>query len=224
MIKNSFVIRTGYHDIVKEMSDKQAGLLLKAIFNYAADKEIPEITDVEVKMAFRFVKQDLDYDEQRYQARVEHNRKVAKLGGAPKGNQNAVKQPNGLKNNPKEIMGYKTTLNDNDVDNDVDVDNESDINISFQKESKEKASRFIKPTVEEIRSYCESRKNGIDPQAFFDFYESKGWKVGNSPMKNWQAAVNTWERRKKQEATNGTDYNKQPESDKYVGFGRKIGD
>lgn len=124
MTKNSFVIRTGYYDIVKDMSDKQAGLLLKAIFNYAADKKVPELTDVEVKMAFRFVKQDLDYDEQRYLARVEHNRKIAKLGGAPKGNKNAVKQPNGLKNNPKKIMGYKTTLNDNDVDVDNDVDND----------------------------------------------------------------------------------------------------
>lgn len=124
MTKNTFVIRTGYYDIVKDMSDKQAGLLLKAIFNYAADKKTPELTDVEVKMAFRFVKQDLDYDEQRYQARVEHNRKIAKLGGAPKGNKNAVKQPNGLKNNPKEIVGYKTTLNDNDVDVDNDVDND----------------------------------------------------------------------------------------------------
>lgn len=124
MTKNSFVMRTGYYDIVKDMSDKQAGQLLKAIFNYVANKTTPELADVEVKMAFRFVKQDLDYDEQRYQTRVEHNRKIAKLGGAPKGNNNALKQPNGLKNNPKEIMGYKTTLNDNDVD----VDNDSDIN------------------------------------------------------------------------------------------------
>lgn len=123
MTKNSFVIRAGYYDIVKDMSDKQAGLLLKAIFNYVTDNKIPELTDVEVKMAFRFVKQDLDYDEQRYQARIEHNRKIAKLGGAPKGNKNAQKQPNGLKNNPKEITGYKTTLNDNDVD----VDNDNDI-------------------------------------------------------------------------------------------------
>lgn len=123
MTKNSFVIRAGYYDIVKEMSDKQAGQLLKAIFNYVADNKIPELSDVEVKMAFRFVKQDLDYDEQRYQAKIEHNRKIAKLGGAPKDNKNAQKQPSGLKNNPKEIAGCKTTLNDNDVD----VDNDNDI-------------------------------------------------------------------------------------------------
>lgn len=56
-------------------------------------------------------------------------------------------------------------------------------------------SKFVKPSVEEITSYCNERNNGIDPQQFFDFYESKGWKVGNQSMKDWRAAVRTWERR-----------------------------
>ena len=56
-------------------------------------------------------------------------------------------------------------------------------------------SRFIKPTVDEIAAYCSERKNNIDAQAFFDFYESKGWRVGNQPMKDWKASVRTWERR-----------------------------
>ena len=55
--------------------------------------------------------------------------------------------------------------------------------------------RFIKPSVEEIAQYCKQRGNGIDPQAFWDFYESNGWKVGRNPMKDWKAAVRTWERR-----------------------------
>lgn len=55
--------------------------------------------------------------------------------------------------------------------------------------------RFKKPTLEEITAYCNERKNDVDPQAFFDFYESKGWRVGNQPMKDWKACVRTWERR-----------------------------
>ena len=57
--------------------------------------------------------------------------------------------------------------------------------------------RFVKPTLEEIIAYCTERKNSVDPQAFYNFYESKGWVVGKSPMKNWKAAVQTWERREK---------------------------
>lgn len=57
--------------------------------------------------------------------------------------------------------------------------------------------KFVKPTVEEITTYCTERNNSVDPQAFYDFYESKGWVVGKSPMKCWKAAVRTWEQRDK---------------------------
>ena len=59
--------------------------------------------------------------------------------------------------------------------------------------------RFVKPTLEEVTAYCEERKNGISAQQFMDFYESKGWKVGNQPMKDWKASVRTWEQRHKDE-------------------------
>ena len=55
--------------------------------------------------------------------------------------------------------------------------------------------RFKKPTVDEVRAYCQERRNRVDPQAFVDFYESKGWKIGKNPMKDWQASVRTWEKR-----------------------------
>lgn len=54
--------------------------------------------------------------------------------------------------------------------------------------------RFVKPNVEEIESYCKERNNSVDAQQFFDYYESKGWKVGKSPMKDWKASVRTWEK------------------------------
>ena len=54
---------------------------------------------------------------------------------------------------------------------------------------------FVKPTLEEVAAYCKARGNTVDPEAFWAFYESNGWKVGRNPMKDWQAAVRTWERR-----------------------------
>lgn len=53
---------------------------------------------------------------------------------------------------------------------------------------------FTPPTVEEVRTYCMERGNLVDPEQFVDFYTSKGWKVGNQRMKDWKAAVRTWER------------------------------
>lgn len=66
-----------------------------------------------------------------------------------------------------------------------------------------KSKRFVKPTVEEVRAYCQERNNTIDPQAFVDFYQSKGWKVGKDTMKDWKAAVRTWENRRKGENNSG---------------------
>ena len=63
----------------------------------------------------------------------------------------------------------------------------------------ETRKRFSPPTVDEVREYCQSRSNGIDPEAFVAFYASKGWKVGRTPMKDWKQAVITWEKRRKRE-------------------------
>ena len=58
----------------------------------------------------------------------------------------------------------------------------------------EPTKRFKKPTIEEIQAYCDERNNGIDAERFYDYYESKGWKVGKAPMKDWKASIRTWER------------------------------
>lgn len=57
---------------------------------------------------------------------------------------------------------------------------------------------FVKPTVSEVSEYCKDRNNGIDAEEFIDFYESKGWFIGKNKMKDWKAAVRTWERARKQ--------------------------
>lgn len=73
-----------------------------------------------------------------------------------------------------------------------DIDNKS---IDIKKENI-KRKKFVKPTIEEIQSYCLERNNGINAEAFYDFYESKDWFVGKNKMKDWKACVRTWEKRK----------------------------
>lgn len=58
---------------------------------------------------------------------------------------------------------------------------------------------FVPPTVEEVRAYCLERNSRISPEEFVNFYASKGWMVGKNKMKDWQAAVRTWEKRRKDE-------------------------
>ena len=57
-----------------------------------------------------------------------------------------------------------------------------------------KRKTFTKPTIDEIQDYCIERNNNVNAEQFYDYYESNGWKVGKNSMKDWKAAVRTWER------------------------------
>lgn len=88
-------------------------------------------------------------------------------------------------------------------------------NIKIVEREKRQASpRFVKPSVEEVREYCAARGNSVDAEEFVDFYESKGWMIGKSPMKDWKAAVRTWEKSKNTARSSAPRYNapRQPES------------
>lgn len=65
-----------------------------------------------------------------------------------------------------------------------------------------KQKTFVPPTVEQVEQYCIERNNTVDAQKFVDFYESKGWYVGKNKMKDWKAAVRTWENTEKKKNQN----------------------
>ena len=80
-------------------------------------------------------------------------------------------------------------------------------NLIIEEQPEPEKKVFKKPQFEEVEAYCKERANQIDPAAFCDFYQSKGWKVGNTPMKDWKSAVRNWERngygKKPNKQTNG---------------------
>ena len=73
--------------------------------------------------------------------------------------------------------------------------------VSIGKDSIKHIRNQIPPTLEMVQEYCFERKNNVDPQQFYDFYESKNWYVGKNKMKDWQASVRTWERSDKKVKT-----------------------
>lgn len=84
------------------------------------------------------------------------------------------------------------------------------------KKKKSGNERFKVPTVEEVAAYCAERRNNVDAQAWWDFYQSKGWMVGKNKMKDWKAAVRTWEQRHKDELkTNNNGNNRKNEFLRY---------
>lgn len=75
----------------------------------------------------------------------------------------------------------------------------SSSSLTTKEKNKEKKSVFVKPSLDEVSSYCLERQNGINPQTWMDYYESNGWMVGKNKMRDWRAAVRTWEARRRNE-------------------------
>ena len=80
-----------------------------------------------------------------------------------------------------------------------EIEIEKELELEIEKDSSAKSTttkrkRFEKPSISDIKQYCMERNNNIIAEQFYDYYESNGWKVGKNSMKDWKAAVRTWER------------------------------
>ena len=95
----------------------------------------------------------------------------------------------------KDSIG-KNSIDKNRIGKDNNTKKEKDVtNVTSEK----KRQIFKPPSVEQVEEYCLERNNGIDAQSFVDFYDSKGWMIGKNKMKDWKAAVRTWERSRTRE-------------------------
>lgn len=90
-------------------------------------------------------------------------------------------------------------LSEDKLDSLGDRDPQMKLELDVPKPPKEKPQRNqIPPKIEWVRAYIAERRSGIDPQRFMDWYEARGWKIGNRRMMDWQAALRTWEKVKSQ--------------------------
>lgn len=171
MSKKSCVIYDSWGELIANLPDEMAGQLVKQIITYAFDMEQPQMENPAIGAMFAMIKTKLDEDAEKYQAKVDR-----------------------MKTNSERNRYDIDTKSERSRD-DIGSVSESDSVYVSDKDIKEKNKRFIKPSVDEVRAYCEERQNNVDPETFVDFYESKGWKVGSNPMKDWKSAVRTWEKR-----------------------------
>lgn len=200
--KDSFVLYTEQKEVFKTLSDENAGILIKGIFDYISG-QTPELNDL-LKVVFIPIRQQLDRNAQKYET-IKEKRRIAGAKGAK---QKLANQANA--NFAKQSLA-------NQADN-VNVNDNVNVYLSKDKYKKEeiykeeiehKNKKFIKPTLEEIKAYCLERKNNIDAQFFYDYYESNGWKVGKNSMKDWKATVRNWERNSKQQNTQNNNQTKE---------------
>lgn len=177
------------HDVeVEPMTDEEAGQLFKWILEYVND--LHPVIPRNIRFAVATVKKQLDEDLERWKMICEKNRQNIS-------NYWKTKQSENIRSNTTEYepIPNDTKNTDKDKDKDKDINNKENTTL-INKSVKEKSttSRFIPPTLEEIKSYCDERNNLVDSERFYDFYSSKGWMVGKNKMKDWKAAIRTWEK------------------------------
>lgn len=79
--------------------------------------------------------------------------------------------------------------------NPIQSESNTNPNTNIGADKPPRASRFTPPTIEEVEAYCRERGNGVSAQRFIDYYTARGWMLGGkTKMRDWRAAVRTWER------------------------------
>ena len=186
MARSFLKIYFDFDEKTDELTDNEKGRLLLAMLRYAMTAQKPVLTGNE-RFLFSAFKSEIDRDIATYNAKIANGN----LGGRP-----AMEKPNETENNLTKPNVTEHNLNAKNKNK----EQEEDIKENPLKGVKEKL-RFSPPTIEEVTAYCRERGNHVDPQRFVDFYASKGWRVGNQSMKDWKAAVRTWERDDRDHAT-----------------------
>ena len=162
-----------FADKIELLGDAERGRLFTAMMEYVSSGAEPDLRGNE-RFIWPTAKSEIDRQSESYKARCETNRK------------NITSR--------YESIRIATNRNESYQDKDKDKDKDKE-NISFPPDGVKDSARAHRPTVEEVAAYCRERGNSVDAERFVDFYASKGWKVGNQPMKDWKACVRTWERR-----------------------------
>ena len=101
-------------------------------------------------------------------------------------------------NNPIHEKENPIHLNSFPIDENEPISTIKDYTNKDKTIKDERALAFLKPTIEEIEYYCIGRYSPIDAELFYNYYESIGWIVGKSPMKDWKATIRTWEKREEE--------------------------
>lgn len=193
MAKETFIMKNSFltDDDMELFEPEEIGYLMIAWSKYINKGELPDKNTLAKHLIVKFNQ----WKEFYLVNQAKYDKKVESIERARESNRN---------NNQTEI---KLKLDSNQTENSsvsesvsvsvIDIKEKEDTNVS----SKEKtATKFVPPTKEQVREYCQERENNVDPENFVDFYTGKGWMIGKNKMKDWKAAVRTWERNNRDRA------------------------
>lgn len=170
-----------FYDSAAKMPPKERLAFYDAIMDFAFCGEIPQLTGTP-DVVFTAIKPVIE------QSIMDVTN--GKKGGRPKKETGVLENEKGGFENSETYKGKEGNRKEgNRIEEDRKEEKKEDHKVA------DAPCVFKKPTIKDIREYCTERRNNVDAEAFYAFYESNGWKVGKNPMKNWKQAVITWEKR-----------------------------
>lgn len=198
----TFIFNVEWQEVLVDYPPEVRLEVYEAIIEYVASGTLSELKPL-AKMAFSFIKKEVDYN-------LESYNEVSK-----------ARSEAGKKGMRKRWGGKRDGMGDDDTVQDVTNITYNDNYIynppltppkagdEREEPSGTKPRNVIPPPIDEVREYCLSRGGIVNADEFMDFYASKGWIVGKNRMKDWQAAVRTWEIKRSRET--GKDNNHEQE-------------
>lgn len=214
--KKSVILYTEWAQPLKALSLEDKGRIFDAILSYSETGETPHFDSTAAEMAFSFIRLRLDENAQKWSDVRQKRREAGRRGALvtnSKNQQSQTKAANadfaetvpanvGKKRQSPANPAVNVNVNAN-VNGNVNVSSNEDIDRGADKPPAPPSSsgrkRFVPPTLEEVAAYCNERHNSVNPSAFVDFYSANGWVQGRGkPIRDWKAAVRTWERRDKE--------------------------
>ena len=200
-MRESFVLHAEY---IEDLPEELKGAFLRYIYEYGINETEPELSGLELTVWLK-IKRRIDDDVSAYERKVSNlkqnrNRTATGTKTAPttENRTDTERTPNGHRTEntteeekPNGDRADSVSVNVS-VNDSVNVSDSVNVAEAKPAEPAPARKRFVKPELEEIREFCFEKNINIDVDRFFNYYESKGWKVGVSPMKDWKAAVRNW--------------------------------
>ena len=208
-MRDTFIVYTEHIEDVEELTNEEAGMLLKALLAYNAGEALPDDLPSVVRILFKNMRREMDYNHNRYEEQKQKRSESGKKGMRNRWcTENKTEEDISLDNKNNNVINE-----DNKNNNVINEDNKNNLSVTVTDTvtdtvsakadsignakalpTRERTRKTIPPTVEEVTEYCRERSNGVDAEHFCNYYEARGWELSKGrKMKDWQAAVRTWE-------------------------------
>lgn len=204
MERKQFTWYRSYYDALKELPAEEFRDIVLAVCAYALDGEEPELSGV-ARAIFTLIRPTLEVGRSKAENRSRAEQtsiSAEQTGNRPEQTKNKPEQTQNKRKQTDNKPGQTRKEKEKEKEKEREKESENDSYCSPPPPSGPK--RFVPPTLAEVQSYVAQRQSPVDPQGFIDFYASKGWMVGKTPMKDWKAAcrnAETWERWSRTEAS-----------------------